>query len=427
LGVLNFNTLFSHFDATQATRTGYAYNANFNPPRLGRFSLYAGWGQQSLNYTTPSTALSLGSNASFTNDSFKSNAFLSLGVGFDHWGSFNVGTSQQSSWSDVGSNQVRFGYSNRIRQVNLGLNWDRATYSDGRPPQTSISISASIPLGSGPNVGNARASMSQINDNEPSQTLSYSGYVSEEQISYNLNQSQTADNSTTSASGGFQHRYGSLGVSVSSSTGNSQQTGLNANGGLVFHSGGVILAPSVSETFAIVEVPQGEGVGLIGSAARINRSGFGVLPAIAPYSFNDVQISLEGASPDLEIDNASQKVAPVEGSIVRLKFNTSSGKPLLIVFQPTSGVLVPIGATVFDSQGNEVGTVGQGSRAMVRVQSLKDRLKAVWGDKASENCSAEYDLNAKNVTSSNGYTLLKIRCEMAGEKEIASQTVTSVK
>jgi outer membrane usher protein FimD/PapC len=68
-----------------------------------------------------------------------------------------------------------------------------------------------------------------------------------------------------------------------------------------------------------------------------------------------------------------------------------------------------------------VGTVGQGSRAMVRVQSLKDRLKAVWGDKPSENCSAEYDLNAKNVTSSNGYTLLKIRCELAGANDKTEQ------
>jgi outer membrane usher protein FimD/PapC len=144
---------------------------------------------------------------------------------------------------------------------------------------------------------------------------------------------------------------------------------------------------------------------------------------LSPYYLNDVQVSLEGAPAELEVDNASQKVAPVEGSIVRLKFNATSGRPLLIVLQASNGVRIPIGATVTDSLGNEVGTVGQGSRALVRVQAPKDRLKVVWGDKLDETCIVEYALDAKQTANATGFTNLKLKCDVGGlgEKIVTSE------
>jgi outer membrane usher protein len=100
---------------------------------------------------------------------------------------------------------------------------------------------------------------------------------------------------------------------------------------------------------------------------------------------------------------------------------------LLIVLQASNGVRVPIGATVTDSLGNEVGTVGQGSRALVRVQKPKDRLKVVWGDKPEETCWLDYALDEKQTANTSGFTNLKLRCEVAGVKEATAQTVPTVK
>ena len=423
LGGLSFNTLFSHFNATSSPRRGYAHNATYNAPAMGRFSAYIGGGRQSLNYTTPSTALSDGSNALFTNDSYKYSAYAGFGLGLDSYGGLSLGTTQQSSWLGVGSRQLRLGYSVSIRKMFVGVNLDRTTYFDSRQPLESLSVSASIPLNFGSVLGSARAGYSKYGEAEPTQTLSYSGNSQENNFNYNLSHSQTSYFGSSSASANWQHRYGGLGASVSSSTGGSQQTGLSANGGVVLHKDGVILAPSVGDTFAIVEVPKGEGAGVLGSQSRINSSGFGVVPYLSPYYLNDVQISLEGAPAELEVDNATQKVAPVEGSIVRLKFNASTGRPLLIVLQPSNGARVPIGATVTDSLGNEVGTVGQGSRALVRVQTNKDRLKVVWGEKPDETCIVDYALNEKQTANASGFTNLKLRCEVAGaaEKTVQSQ------
>jgi outer membrane usher protein len=259
--------------------------------------------------------------------------------------------------------------------------------------------------------GQLRGSFIQRESDDPSQTLSYYGNDFDSGISYNLNQTKTGQNNTSSASVDWSHDYGSLGASVSSSSSNSSaQYSLTASGGLVLHRGGVLITPSLGDTFAILEVPNGKGVSVAGRNGRINSNGYGVVPNLSPYYMNDVQISLEGASTDLEVDTPLQKVAPVEGSISRLKFGTNSGRPLMIVFQTSTGVRVPIGATVTDSTGLEVGTVGQGSRALVRINKTKDQLSVTWGNAPDETCLVDFVLDAKNQANSNGYTNLKLPC-----------------
>ncbi len=84
-------------------------------------------------------------------------------------------------------------------------------------------------------------------------------------------------------------------------------------------------------------------------------------------------------------------------------------------------------ATVSDAAGNEVGTVGQGSRALVRVQTNKDRLKVVWGDKPDETCWLDYALDEKQTANASGFTHLKLRCEVTGGKEATAQTAPNMK
>jgi len=82
---------------------------------------------------------------------------------------------------------------------------------------------------------------------------------------------------------------------------------------------------------------------------------------------------------------------------------------------------VPIGASVSDAQGNEVGTVGQGSRALVRVQKPTDRLKVQWGDKPEETCYAQYALGDTQSANASGFTHLKLRCDMTAVPETSAQ------
>ena len=61
-----------------------------------------------------------------------------------------------------------------------------------------------------------------------------------------------------------------------------------------------------------------------GSYAQVGASGYGVVSYLSPYGFNDVALNLENAPMDLEVDTASQRVAPLDGSIVLLRFKAKT-------------------------------------------------------------------------------------------------------
>jgi outer membrane usher protein len=423
-GSVNLNRLQSQWQTTNVgTAQGQAYSLNYGAPALGPVQVFASMLEQSLGYVAPITALS-GSGADPYNPlNPKSTLGLSIVLSMGQRGVLNLGVTEQNTWTDnTQTHQYRLSYSVNLQRLSLSFNVDKLTYIDGRAPVDSFGVSAAVPLGVGAFNNNVRLSHNQTGTNQPSQILSVSGYGAESGVNYSLSQSQSGDISSTSASVGTQHRYGSLSASVSQSNpGGSEQTSLSASGGLVVHSGGIILAPNLGTTFAIVEVPNGQGAGVLGSAARVNSSGYGVVPNLSAYYMNDVQISLEGAPNELEVDNPNQKVAPVEGSIVRLTYKATTGRPIFITLQTSTGVRLPIGSTVTDSQGNEVGTVGQGSRAMVRMQTMKDQLKVVWGDKPGETCLVNFALDATTKANANGFTQLKLRCEVVGAEEVAAQ------
>ena len=424
-GSVNLNRLQSQWQTTNfGTSHGQAYSLNYGAPALGPVQVFATMSGQSLGYVAPISALSESGADPYNPLNPKSTLALNIGLRLGQWGGLNLGVTEQNTWTDnTQTHQYRLSYSVLAKGVSLSFSMDKLTYIDGRTPVDSMSVSAAFPLGVGKLNNNVRLSHNQTGSNQPTQILTASGYMADSGVSYSLSQSQRGDNSNSSASVNTQHRYGSLGASVSQSNpGGSEQTSLSASGGLVVHSGGITLAPNLGNTFAIVEVPQGQGAGVLGSAARVNSSGFAVLPNLSAYYMNDVQISLEGAPDALEIDNPNQKVAPVEGSIVRLTYKATTGRPIFIALQTSTGVRLPIGATITDSKGNEVGTVGQGSRAMVRVQTVKDQLKVVWGDKPGETCQVNFTLDETTKANANGFTHLKLRCEVMGAEELAAQS-----
>jgi outer membrane usher protein FimD/PapC len=58
----------------------------------------------------------------------------------------------------------------------------------------------------------------------------------------------------------------------------------------------------------------------------------------------------------------------------------------------------------------------------VRVQTNKDRLKVVWGDKPEETCLLAYALDEKQMANATGFTHLKLRCDAveSGSKNVKS-------
>ena len=59
----------------------------------------------------------------------------------------------------------------------------------------------------------------------------------------------------------------------------------------------------------------------------------------------------------------------------------------------------------------------QSHRVELRVQTNKDRLKVVWGEKPEESCKVDYALDDKQTANASGFTNLKLTCEVADVAE----------
>jgi outer membrane usher protein len=429
LGSVNFNTLFSHLFSTDGPKKGRAHGVNYLAPYWRNLSLYAGSNYQSPFYTTPTAGLG---NVGVTNqvifDTFKRSNFVSMGLGLDRFGTLSLGVVDQTAWGTaVATKQYQLGYGVNLNRVNLYANLSRTFYSDERPHLDTVNLSATIPLSLQRWNGILRASADQSGHNNPvTNSLSfYSGTSGalNDNFSYGLNTSHTDGVSSSGAYAAFQHPFGAVTGSYSTG-GGTQQTGLSLSGGLVGHSGGLTLSPSLGETFGIVEVPQGQGASLLGSQAQVNGYGYAVVPYLSPYYLNDVQISLETAPMGLEIDNPTQKVAPVEGSIVKLSYKSTAGRPVAFTFSLPEDERIPIGASVFDQAGQELSSLGQGNRALVRLQADEGVLRVVWGDGAGMQCNAPYKLE-KVKDANREFTRVKLRCfKPAPTQEARNQTGT---
>jgi outer membrane usher protein len=425
LGTLAFNSLYAQARGQSSTETGNNFNLNYTARALGPFYFFGGLTAQSRTYVTPTAALS-GAPIDFNKVfNLKSSRYVSMSLNLKSYGSLSLSMLDQTNWGrNTQSTQYRASYNATWQQVYLNAYISQSQLTDSSKPTNSFGFSMTIPSDRMAKSGAVSVNYSKTDNSDASRLVSYAGNLGQDNtVYYNLSQSQTGDTATSGGSLGYSHPWGSLGANLSSSNNGPTQTGLSATGAVVFHRDGFIMAPSLGGTFAIVEVPNGKGVGLQGSRARVNGAGFGVVPSLSPYYLNDVQINLENASIDLEIDNAGQKIAPVEGAIVRLKYETIIGRPLLLRLAASSGERIPIGATVSNSQGLEVGTVGQGSRALVRVPRTQDTLKVVWGEKPTESCTTQYAVGEQAFTNASGYTSLDLPCTVgAASKELPARS-----
>lgn len=393
-------------------QSGAAYNAYYYAPPLGPVNLYGGWTYQTEKYVSPNTGLGqLSSTSAGAAASFESSSYLGLSLNMGSYGGLYANARRQTNWNQsTAPEQYSLGYSLYRNSLFFSANLDRSSSGYAGGNLDTVRLSVSLPLDAGSNKGWLAASASQQVGYDVAQTVNYNGNTEDNSLSYGLNQSDQGGQSSSGASVGYQHPYGFAGASVSAGTGYSQ-TGLGLSGSLVAHRGGLTLAPPVGDTFAIVEVPNGQGARVNGSNAQVNGSGYGVAPYLSPYGFNDVALNLENAPMDLEVDTASQRVAPLDGSIVLLRFKANRGRPLLLQLALDNGGRVPLGASVLDAQDQEVGQVGQASKAVVRVKADIGKLTVVWGDKPEQRCTLDYQLDAKTVANASGMTPLSLTCE----------------
>ena len=410
-GSQSFNVKTSHLNE-KLKSNGYQLSANFSFEPIGRLSFGSSASYQSRSYVDAFTGLSYnGTDTSLSQRAaLKSSRSLYSGLNFNQFGNFNVSFSQQDTWSANRLNQnINLSYGVRILQVSLSAGLSRSKNNFGFDANNTIdtvSLNASVPLSIFDSKGSISTNFSQTGSAPVSENIYYNGTYSDD-LNYSLGQSKQAQSVSQSANVSLSHPIGYSSLGLSSSQSSSLSTSFGTGGGLVFHKGGVIASQTVGDTFGIVEVPGGAGVRATGTKSTVNASGYGVVPNLSAYSMNIVDLDMSHAPLDVELESSSQRVAPVSGAIVRLKYAAITGRPLLVHF---SGKKIPFGASVYSESGDELGTLGPGNRGLIRVKSDKGQLKVAWGDKPDEMCLSSYEIKAHQQALESGYTLLDLTC-----------------
>lgn len=322
----------------------------------------------------------------------------------DNWGQLYVSGSVQKYWNQDGNDmQYQIGYNNRYKSLSYGISANRSHSSLGSM-QTNFLLSFSLPLGGNDetHTPQLRLDLSHDSSGRTGQQATVSGSAgAENQFSYGVTAMNANQGMGTSGSISGNYRSSVSALSSTYSTGAGYQSGsAGMIGTVIGHIGGITFTPYTSDTYALVEAKGAEGASVSSyPGVNIDSRGYAVVPYLNPYQMNDISIDPKGTSADVELDNTSQKVAPYSGAVVKVRYATKRGTPILINAIYQEGP-VPFGADVFDNKGNSVGSVGQGGQIYVRVSEDQGLLTVKWGEGNTTQCIIGYMLipAARNST-----------------------------
>ncbi len=171
------------------------------------------------------------------------------------------------------------------------------------------------------------------------------------------------------------------------------------------HGGGITLSPQLdlNSAIGIIDAPDAKGARVSSSGqTMVDGRGYAVASNLMPYRMNDVTLDPTGTSNDVELQTTRLQTAPRAGAVVPLKFNTVSGRAVLIRAAQADGKPVPFAADVLDANGQSVGTMGQGGQLFVRGAEEGGVLTVRWGNAANEQCHLQYSLPARDKSDTSG-------------------------
>ncbi len=263
--------------------------------------------------------------------------------------------------------------------------------------ENHLVLTLSMPLGDGPRAATLSSSFSRdAGDVQGSQQqVGVHGLLGEEaQTQYGLIGSRSKgnqDGSSFNAYAGYRGSEANWRAGYGQSR-DSSQLSMSADGGLIAHGGGITFSQSLGEASALVYAPHAQGAQLGSSGAHIDKHGYGVLPSLRAFHTNAVDIDPEGMPVDVELKESNRSVVPTVGAVSLVKFETVSGRALVIKATHPDGRPLPFAAQVFDEHGREVGVIGQAGKAFVRGAADQGTLTVRWTEAVGDRCYIHYRL-----------------------------------
>ena len=381
-------------------------------------------GQYESDYIDPNTVgTGVPGWAQSNNATYYSNVYankrermeVSINQSLGGYGSLYLNANQQRYWgTSQKTRTVQVGYSGSLKSASYGVYW-QSTRSQYGYSDNSINLTLSLPLvwNTNNNVIVSTTQLAHDQESGDSYTTGISGtLLDDNRLSYGVNTGHTQSGGQSSSTNlGYQGSKGNINGSYSYSS-DYTQSSLGASGGVVVHSGGVTLSQPLGNSFVIVKAKDAEGVGVLNSpGVKVDRFGYAIVNDVTPYRYNTIALNTEQMRPGLEIPQSIIQTVPTEKAIVRVNFNTFYGHSLLIHSKLPDNSYPQIGASVFNSQGRNSGTVGMNGDLFVSGISAGETLTVKWGEGTADKCLLAIPEKLDAQTKGVGYQELKITCQ----------------
>ena len=318
---------------------------------------------------------------------------ISINQSLEQGSLFLTGSSQNYWNRKGGSLSFSAGYSSNWQRMNYTVSAQRTRDLLTERSSNQVDLTISLPLGYSNRAPNLSSTLTH-GDRQNSLRTGLSGTWGERnELNYGASASHADNGIGNSFNADLQYRTRYAQTSTSYSQGNgyhSQSLGLS--GGVVAHADGLTLTPELGDTIGLVNAPGAKGAWVGSNNAQVDDNGYAVVPHLTPYRQNVVELDPRDMSHDVELKYASHNVAPRAGSVVLMKYETSSGRALIINASRADGSPLPFGADVFDQSGTNVGVVGQAGKMFVRTEQDRGVLSVKWGQSPHEQCHIDYAL-----------------------------------
>lgn len=361
-------------------------------------------------YTLADVLETWGSNPDAVSERKRNRAELTLSQALgDDRGYLSVSAISESYWNDSRkTSSWGLGYSNSWNNISYGLNYamNRNTRSDsnanagGRSYQRDqiLSLNVSIPLNRW--LGNSYASYN-VSSSKSRGTVNNVGLngtaLENNNLNWNLSQGYASNGQGNAGYAGMNYRatYGEVNGGYSYASGQ-RSMNYGVQGAIVAHADGVTAGQTVGETFGLVKVPGAHGVSVNNqNGVKTDARGYALVPNLMPYRNNDVTLSTESLTDNVDLQQTSRNVVPTRGAIVRADYRAQVGQRVLMTLTRAGNKAVPFGATVVNEADPDAGTsiVGDGGQVYLAGMQDKGVLRVQWGTEPDRQCRVSWRLS----------------------------------
>ncbi|MGY3928722.1 fimbria/pilus outer membrane usher protein [Aeromonas simiae] len=336
----------------------------------------------------------------------------------DPYGRFTFDAYVSDYWSDVrATKQYSLSYNNTVGKASYTLSLRRSDYDQNfyesvaddegyfsqqlrsrSKSENSAYLSVTVPLTLFDRPASLTARTSFDDHGYESSSVGMSGVL--EQVDYSLSASHDheGNNKAVDLYGSWSANKVNLSAGLTEAS-DYRQASLGASGTVLAYADDVMLSADTGNTFVILDAPGVENAMINGDARRrTDKRGRALISGASAYRMNDFMLeSDERMDSDVDVLSNIARVAPYEGSIIHIKYQTDTRKSYVLDIEDHAGSALPFGATVYGEQGEEIGHVAQGSQLFIKADSMPAHLKVRYRKgKRAEECTIN-DINPSGI------------------------------